>query len=51
MTVNNEVGTIQNIKAIAKTAHENGIIFHTDAVQAVGHIAIDVQKMNIDLKN
>lgn len=49
MTVNNEVGTIQNIKAIAKTAHENGIIFHTDAVQALGAVKLDVEDMDIDL--
>ena len=49
MTVNNEVGTIQNIKAIAKTAHESGIIFHTDAVQAIGAVKIDVEDMDIDL--
>lgn len=48
MAVNNEVGTIQNIKAIAKTAHQNGIIFHTDAVQAVGAIKLNVQDMEID---
>lgn len=48
MTVNNEIGTIQNIKAIAKTAHENGIVFHTDAVQAIGAVKIDVQDMEID---
>lgn len=48
MSVNNEVGTIQNIKAIAKLAHEYGIIFHTDAVQAVGAVKIDVQDMEID---
>lgn len=48
MAVNNEVGTIQNIKAIAKTAHENGIIFHTDAVQAIGAVKINVQDMEID---
>ena len=48
MSVNNEVGTIQNIKAIAKTAHEKGIIFHTDAVQAIGAVKIDVQDMEID---
>jgi cysteine desulfurase len=48
MTVNNEIGTIQNIKAIAKTAHEYGIIFHTDAVQAIGAVKIDVQDMEID---
>ncbi len=49
MAVNNEVGTIQNIKAIAKTAHEHGIIFHTDAVQALGAVKLDVNDMEIDL--
>ena len=49
MAVNNEVGTIQNIKAIAKTAHENGIIFHTDAVAAIGSVKINVEDMEIDL--
>lgn len=48
MAVNNEVGTIQNIKAIAKIAHDYGVIFHTDAVQALGAIKIDVQDMEID---
>ena len=48
MAVNNEVGTIQNIKAIAKIAHDYGIIFHTDAVQAFGAIRLDVQDMEID---
>lgn len=48
MAVNNEVGTIQNIKAIAKIAHDYGVIFHTDAVQAVGAIRLDVQDMEID---
>ncbi len=48
MSVNNEVGTIQNIKAFAKTAHENGIIFHTDAVQAIGALKMDVRDMEID---
>ena len=48
MTVNNEVGTVQNIKAIAKTAHEKGVIFHTDAVQALGAVKLDVQDMEID---
>ena len=48
MAVNNEVGTIQNIKAIAKIAHDYGIIFHTDAVQALGTIKLDVQDMEID---
>ena len=49
MAVNNEVGTIQNIKAIAKIAHDYGILFHTDAVQAIGKLKIDVQDMEIDL--
>lgn len=48
MAVNNEVGTIQNIKAIAKTCHEYGVIFHTDAVQAVGAVKLDVKDMEID---
>ena len=48
MAVNNEVGTIQNIKAIAKIAHDYGIVFHTDATQAVGAININVQDMEID---
>lgn len=48
MAVNNEVGTIQNIKAIAKICHEYGVIFHTDAVQALGAVKINVQDMEID---
>ena len=48
MAVNNEVGTIQNIKAIAKIAHDYDVIFHTDAVQALGTIKLDVQDMEID---
>ncbi|MBO5022339.1 MAG: cysteine desulfurase [Clostridia bacterium] len=48
MSVNNEVGTIQNIKAIAKIAHDYDVIFHTDAVQALGAIKLDVQDMEID---
>ena len=49
MFANNEIGTIEPIKEIAKIAHENNIIFHTDAVQAVGNIKIDVKEMKIDL--
>ncbi|MDC0153646.1 cysteine desulfurase [Nitrosopumilus sp.] len=45
---NNEVGTIQPIKEIAKTCHENQILFHTDAVQAVGKIPVDVRELGID---
>lgn len=49
MYANNEIGTIEPIKEIAQIAHSHGIIFHTDAVQAVGNIPIDVRKMNIDM--
>ena len=49
MTANNEIGTIAPIKEIGKIAHKHNVIFHTDAAQAVGHIPIDVDEMNIDL--
>ena len=49
MFANNEIGTIQPIEEIAKIAKDNNIIFHTDAVQAIGNTLIDVQKMNIDM--
>ncbi|HOV34731.1 MAG TPA: cysteine desulfurase NifS [Candidatus Dojkabacteria bacterium] len=49
MYANNEIGTIQPIEDIAKLAKEKSIYFHTDAVQAVGHIPIDVKKLGIDL--
>lgn len=49
MFANNEIGTVQPIAEIGKIAREKGIIFHTDAVQAVGNIKIDVKEMNIDL--
>lgn len=49
MMANNEIGTIEPIAEIGKIAKEDGILFHTDAVQAVGHIPIDVREMNIDL--
>ncbi|MBQ8379958.1 MAG: cysteine desulfurase NifS [Clostridia bacterium] len=48
MFANNEIGTIQPIEEIGKIAKENNIYFHTDAVQAVGSVKIDVQKLNID---
>lgn len=49
MFANNEIGTIQPIAEIGKIARENGIVFHTDAVQAVGHEPMDVNAMKIDL--
>ena len=49
MTANNEIGTIESVAEIGKIAHENGVLFHTDAVQAYGHIPIDVDDMNIDM--
>lgn len=49
MYANNEIGTIQPIKEIGRICRENGVIFHTDAVQAVGHIPIDVKAENIDM--
>ncbi len=49
MFANNEIGTIEPIAAIGKLAREKGIYFHTDAVQALGHVAIDVEEMQIDL--
>jgi len=49
MAANNEIGTLQPIKAIGKVCKEKGVLFHTDAVQAVGKLPIDVQDMGIDL--
>ena len=49
MTANNEIGTIQPVAEIGQIARKHGILFHTDAVQAFGHIEIDVDKMNIDM--
>ena len=49
MYANNEIGTIQPIEEIAKVCHEKGVIFHTDAVQAVGNVEIDVKKQGIDM--
>ncbi len=49
MYANNEIGTIQPIKEIGAVCREKGILFHTDAVQAAGHLHIDVQEQNIDL--
>ncbi len=49
MYANNEIGTIQPIDEIAAICHEKGVLFHTDAVQAVGHVEIDVHKQGIDM--
>lgn len=49
MYVNNEIGTIQPVDEIGEICKENNILFHTDAVQAVGHIAVDMHKSNIDM--
>ena len=49
MYANNEIGSIQPIKELCEIAHRNGALFHTDAVQAVGHVEIDVKELGVDL--
>lgn len=49
MYANNEIGSIQPIEALCKIAHAKGALFHTDAVQAVGHVKIDVKSIGIDM--
>jgi cysteine desulfurase len=49
MYANNEIGTIQPIRAIGAICREHGVLFHTDAVQAIGHISVDVDRDNIDM--
>lgn len=49
MMVNNEIGTIQPIKELCQVAHNNGALFHTDAVQAVGHLEVDVKALGVDM--
>ncbi|MDE7016331.1 MAG: cysteine desulfurase NifS [Lachnospiraceae bacterium] len=49
MAANNEIGTIEPLEEIGAIAKENGILFHTDAVQAFGHVPLDVEKMHIDM--
>lgn len=49
MMVNNEIGTVQPVKEIAKICHKHGVLFHTDAVQAYGHMPIDVKDIGADL--
>lgn len=48
MMVNNEIGTIQPIRELCEIAHQNGSLFHTDAVQAVGHLPINAHKLGVD---
>ena len=49
MYANNEIGTIDPIPELAAVAKARGVLFHTDAVQAIGHVAIDVKAQNIDM--
>ncbi|MBQ6818741.1 MAG: cysteine desulfurase NifS [Clostridia bacterium] len=49
MMANNEIGTIQPIKELAAVCKENGVVFHTDAVQAVGHIPVNVDELGVDM--
>lgn len=49
MTANNEIGTLQPIEEVAVLAHEKGVLFHTDAVQAIGSVKFDVKEMGIDM--
>lgn len=49
MMANNEIGTIEPIKELCEIAHRNGSLFHTDAVQAIGHIPVDVKMLGVDL--
>lgn len=49
MLTNNEIGTIEPIKELCDIAHRHGVIFHTDAVQALGHIKVDVKELGVDL--
>lgn len=49
MFANNEIGTVEPIKSLAEAAHKNGCVFHTDAVQAVGHISVDVNHLGVDM--
>ena len=49
MFANNEIGTIEPINALAEVAHAKGALFHTDAVQAVGHVCIDVKELGVDM--
>lgn len=49
MLSNNEIGTIEPIKELADISHESGVLFHTDAVQSIGHIEVDVKALGVDM--
>ena len=49
MLANNEIGTIQDIKTLTAIAHDHGVLFHTDAVQAISHIPVNVKRLGVDL--
>lgn len=49
MLVNNEIGTIEPVAELARISHDKGALFHTDAVQAIGHIPVDVNKLGVDI--
>lgn len=49
MLANNEIGTVQPIKELCNIAHQHGVLFHTDAVQAIGHIPVDVKELGADM--
>lgn len=49
MLANNEIGTVQKVKELAFIAHQHGAVFHTDAVQALGHIDVNVHELNVDM--
>lgn len=49
MAANNEIGTVAPISEVGRIAHKHGVLFHTDATQAVGHIPVDVEEMGVDL--
>jgi cysteine desulfurase len=49
MLANNEIGTIETIKDLSLVAHEHNVLFHTDAVQAIGHIPVNVEELGVDM--
>ena len=49
MLANNEIGTIEPVAKLAESAHQAGVLLHTDAVQAIGHIPVDVKALNVDM--